>query len=362
MQGSAGFTKIELLVACVCLVVLLALLLPAMQAGNGGSRRSLCEMRLAELGKATIQYEMANGRYPGTLNAYGKDEEGLEKVGTWAVAFLPYLESETTYALWADPNTTGQWSRRGGGTSVMNSPFYPKKDRFICPADANRGDGLSPNSYAVNAGFFPDTLPPDYEGLDPHEIARRSSRPANGVFSNQLPLEMECVYTKYTRCRILGSRADAPTRASDIRDGLTNTIAIAESINADGWGQVGHSIGWDRVEIDGVTYAGDDLNLTWSPRTSIGVVWQYRAQPSVSGVPDYAPPSWPSNTRKRSYPPSLAIPSSYHVSGFNCVMLGGSATNISRRIDYRVLQALMTPETSTSDAPDKSLHPTAEGR
>lgn len=349
-----GITKVEVVVVCLSLLVLMGLLLPVVNDGRGPARRTQCAARLGELVKSFMMYEMAKKQYPGYLNAYAEDEEGFVKVGTWAIAILPYIEQEPLYDVWADPSTTGEWNRRGGGSSKMNEPFYPRISLFTCAADDNHGDYQAPSSYAVNAGFFPDIQPSSYAGLNPHEIARHSSRPANGVFSNQLPAEIACVYTKNAKQRVLGSRADAPTSSKDVRDGLTHTIAVVESLNADSWAQVGHDGGWNTVDIDGVTYAGDDLVGKRSPRVRVGFVWQYKAQPAVSGVADYKRPKMPSPSQKRTYSPELAIPSSNHTGLFNAAMLGGSVTTISNEIDYRVLQALMTPHTKQSDVPDPS--------
>ena len=101
--------------------------------------------------------------------------------------------------------------------------------------------------------------------------------------------------------KVLGSRADAPTRVNDIMDGLTQTIAITESINADSWSFVGHDSGWQTVDIDGVAYAGDDLDSKWSPRVRVGTVWQYKAQPPVAGVADYVAPKNVKVTTKRLF-------------------------------------------------------------
>lgn len=347
-----GLTKVELLVAFVCLGVLIGLLMPAV-GSRPAARRVECAARLGELIKSFQLYEMAQQKYPGTLNAFAKDDEGMVKVGTWAISIMPYIGQEPLYDIWADPSTTGPWNRRGGGASAANEDYFPKVNLFVCGADPNLGDLRAPCSFAVNAGFFPEPLPPGYTGLNAHEIARRSSNPANAPFSNQLPAETNCVYTKYAAMRVLGSRADAPTRATDIRDGLTNTIALAESINADSWSQVGHDSGWDTIEIDGVTYAGDDLNSKWSPRVRLGFVWQFKAQPPVAGVPNYVAPKRAMITTKRDFSPELARPSSYHTGLFNAAMMGGSVMTIDNAIDYRVLQALMTPQTKSSDVPDR---------
>ncbi len=349
MKGA--FTKSDWAVAALCLLILLALALPAMQSARSRDR-SLCENRLGQVAAALMNYEMAHRSYPGYVNAIAPDEIGFVKVGSWAVSLLPFLEHEPLYDMWADPSTTEVWNRRGGGASKMNAPFYPSIRLFMCARDSNPGDMQAPCSFAANCGFFPDILPANYQGLNAHEIARQSSRPANGVFSNQLPAEITSVYTKGQPGRVLGSRLDVPTTVADIRDGLTQTIAFSESIHADSWSQTGPDSGWRTVDIDGVTYFGDDLDQAWSPRVRVGVVWQYKAQPAVPGIANYQQPAQPDIGHKRVFSPELARPSSHHYEVSSVAMLGGSVMTIRDNIDYRVLQSLLTPHTKASDVPE----------
>ncbi len=147
-------TKIDVIAGAVCLVIVAAVFLPLMNDGTSKRRRSECEMRLGQLMMGVQQFENAHGRYPGYLNAFGKDEEGLVKIGSWAIPILPYIDQEPLYEHWADPSTTGQWNRRGGGESPTNPTFYPKIRLFMCSSDENRGDVHAPSSFAVNSGFF----------------------------------------------------------------------------------------------------------------------------------------------------------------------------------------------------------------
>lgn len=345
-----GITKLELLVVFVCVTAIFCLLLPGLDFGSrDASRRVQCASRIGELVRSFQQFELAKKQYPGYLNAYGQVEQGAIKVGTWAVVLLPYIEQEDLYDAWQDPSTTAQWNRWGGGSNEMNHALYPKVSVFMCSSDTRTREGAF-SSFAVNCGYFPASAAA-YPELDPHEIARRSSHPANGVFSNQLPGEVNCLYTKNEPRRVLGSRANAPTRTGDIHDGLTHTIAIAESMNADAWSYVGRERGWDTIEVKGQLMAGDDLNAEWSPRVHGGVVWQYKAQPPKKGVPNYIKPKQTSFD-KPTFKPELAIPSSYHNGGVNTAMLGGAVYHMNKEIDYRVLQALLTPHTEESDVPD----------
>ena len=89
-RKSAGFTLVELLVVIAIIGVLVALLLPAIQAAREAARRSQCTNHLKQIGLAIHNFETARGKIP---PAY------LSGIGhaTWLVLIMPYLEEGTLY-------------------------------------------------------------------------------------------------------------------------------------------------------------------------------------------------------------------------------------------------------------------------
>jgi hypothetical protein len=79
--------------------ILIAMLLPAVQASREAARRIQCASRLTQLGIALQNYESANGVLPpGTINDHGpipNKPEGYEF--SWIVQLLPYLEEGNTW-------------------------------------------------------------------------------------------------------------------------------------------------------------------------------------------------------------------------------------------------------------------------
>jgi prepilin-type N-terminal cleavage/methylation domain-containing protein len=177
-----GFTLVELLVVISIIGILMALLIPAVQAARDAARSAECKNNLRQMAIATIHYESSRKQYPGYVSKVGN------KRATWVVALFPYMERNDLWEAWSDPNVNP------GPTVSWGS--------MICPADT---DGTSGNqlSYAANCGR------PDVNFLD---------KPANGVFLNLYEQKVT-------------TTADFISRA----DGQATTIMFAENIQADRW-------------------------------------------------------------------------------------------------------------------------------
>ncbi|RIK80920.1 MAG: hypothetical protein DCC67_08755 [Planctomycetota bacterium] len=84
-----GFTLVELLVVIAIIGVLVALLLPAVQAAREAARRMKCQSNLKNIGLACLNYESANKTYPpGARPANAQQNNGL----SFNVLILPYVE------------------------------------------------------------------------------------------------------------------------------------------------------------------------------------------------------------------------------------------------------------------------------
>jgi len=94
-----AFTLVELLVVIAIIGVLVALLLPAVQAAREAARRISCANNLSQLIIAVHNYEMPHGVYPpGTIDAKGPIVNA--KLGyhhNWIVQILPFIEQESVW-------------------------------------------------------------------------------------------------------------------------------------------------------------------------------------------------------------------------------------------------------------------------
>jgi prepilin-type N-terminal cleavage/methylation domain-containing protein/prepilin-type processing-associated H-X9-DG protein len=89
-----GFTLVELLVVVAIIGVLVALLLPAIQAARAAARRTQCINNMKQIGLAIHQYaDVHKGQFP--LMAYHNADKSskTEEQKSWIASLAPYAES-----------------------------------------------------------------------------------------------------------------------------------------------------------------------------------------------------------------------------------------------------------------------------
>lgn len=149
----AGFTLVELLVVIAIIGVLVALLLPAVQAARESARRSQCLNNLKQLGLAFQTYHDSKRTLP-----MGASPAGCCH-GTWAVLALPFLELQALAAQYQDFGGGPLAYYQGDNLTNVTSR---RIDFLTCPSDLVNNDGQKDNSgnslplklhnYAVNQG------------------------------------------------------------------------------------------------------------------------------------------------------------------------------------------------------------------
>jgi prepilin-type N-terminal cleavage/methylation domain-containing protein len=106
-----GFTLVELLVVIAIIGVLVALLLPAVQAAREAARRTQCKNNLKQIGLASLTHEESHGFLPsaGWRWAWTGDPDrgyGKSQPGGWAYSILPYVEQGNLRAIGAGGTQT----------------------------------------------------------------------------------------------------------------------------------------------------------------------------------------------------------------------------------------------------------------
>jgi prepilin-type N-terminal cleavage/methylation domain-containing protein/prepilin-type processing-associated H-X9-DG protein len=99
LGGPTGFTLVELLVVIAIIGILVALLLPAIQASRESARRAMCTNQMRQLLLALHDYEMAHEHFPaGTVDATGpvRNLPSGHHI-SWIARILPYIEERVLY-------------------------------------------------------------------------------------------------------------------------------------------------------------------------------------------------------------------------------------------------------------------------
>jgi prepilin-type N-terminal cleavage/methylation domain-containing protein/prepilin-type processing-associated H-X9-DG protein len=127
-----GFTLIELLVVVSIIAVLIALLLPAVQAARESARRTQCVNNLKQLGLAVHNYSSTTGALPptATTNPSGFPSQPTNNFGMKA-RLLPYLEQQ---AMW---NALNQGAIAESATGENDTVVTTQVAAFLCPSDNN---------------------------------------------------------------------------------------------------------------------------------------------------------------------------------------------------------------------------------
>jgi prepilin-type N-terminal cleavage/methylation domain-containing protein/prepilin-type processing-associated H-X9-DG protein len=201
-----GFTLVELLVVIAIIGILVAFLLPAVQAAREASRRSQCQNNLKQIGVAVQNHHDARRAFP--MGRNGMNQFAV----SWAFFLLPYLEETAVYNSWNSKVEVF----RPENDAAMRTPIeaYACPSRRRAAADRNFDNNNNPPlagttgvatlaDYSANAGIKLMTGMTNFEG-------------SGGVFGGFSRIEAGPIFS--------GSHISA----RQVEDGLSKTIAIGE--------------------------------------------------------------------------------------------------------------------------------------
>jgi prepilin-type N-terminal cleavage/methylation domain-containing protein/prepilin-type processing-associated H-X9-DG protein len=156
----SAFTLVELLVVIAIIGILVALLLPAIQAAREAARRSQCTNNLRQLGIAVLNFEQSKKGLPAG-HRMTKVGTNIDSLGSWVGQMLPYLEEAPLFSQINQTELFFQQTTDSGKDSASQSHhiFLPS---MSCPSDpAGTGATLgliddhygARGNYAANAGW-----------------------------------------------------------------------------------------------------------------------------------------------------------------------------------------------------------------
>jgi prepilin-type N-terminal cleavage/methylation domain-containing protein len=163
---SDGFTLVELLVVIAIIGVLVALLLPAVQAARESARRSTCQNNLRNVSLAVLSYESARRTTPPGMSFPKAAEADLGHLqvfnANWIIMILPNLEQQSVYNAFdlkrrindtATPlENNRNYNARGAQLSVLLCPSDSNNYLKYQGANSVHGGNWARTNYAGNSG------------------------------------------------------------------------------------------------------------------------------------------------------------------------------------------------------------------
>jgi len=156
-SGRRGFTLIELLVVIAIIGVLIALLLPAVQAAREAARRAQCTNNLKQVGLALANYQTAQGVFPPLAITYAEKmlpvDCAAKRDHSMFTMILPYMELRQQYDAVNFAFSAGGAGAWGGPNSGITNytAFIASVNSYVCPSDLRMtpyGLGQSLNAYS----------------------------------------------------------------------------------------------------------------------------------------------------------------------------------------------------------------------
>jgi prepilin-type N-terminal cleavage/methylation domain-containing protein len=219
-----GFTLVELLVVIAIIGMLIALLLPAVQAAREAARRMSCINHVKQLALATHNHHDVHGYLPTINTRHPNPQKGYSPTSpwfSWSCLLLPFLEQEASYAAWS--------------TCDYDSPYFSSVD-VGWPATLTGSDGRTFDTVAERYAYKTTPLllffcPSDSDANKPC---------SEGLFSKNsytisLGDSINMMYRTLKRCPFGQDVNNSRTTPGfeSITDGTSNTIAFSEIITSD---------------------------------------------------------------------------------------------------------------------------------
>ena len=296
-----AFTLVELLVVIAIIGILIALLLPAVQAAREAARRGQCLNNFKQIGVALHNYHAAFRTFPPGEQYHvewcsppGRAPDGERVVGfAWSGLIIPYMENAEVQDLFDKDLDAAGWGVWGG----VGNPNSAKAGAirlavYCCPSDPQ--DELVGVSGTFKNGPHDDD---DWWKMNAAGVADSTSAWLPGQIGDCPVVNNDGMF----------NNARQPVRISDVTDGTSQTLCVGEVTGGASGSRKGHI--WP----------------VWSLRAT---AWGINGPGTIPGDGTYQVGDWGF--------------SSYHVGGCHFLMVDGSTQFVPELIDAVVLKNITT--------------------
>jgi prepilin-type N-terminal cleavage/methylation domain-containing protein/prepilin-type processing-associated H-X9-DG protein len=203
---SRGFTLVELLVVIAIIGILIALLLPAVQAAREAARRTQCTNNLRQIAIAAHNYHDSHKTFPPGLNQFKFKTDPKHRGNSLFVFLFAYMEQENVVSGWdhGDP-----LSNTAGGLQARTAAVV---DTLICPSDL-----IEENPVETQWGYFGLT---SYGGNGGTQSYYPDFATVDGIFHLTGP-------------ESLPNKDQQPVKIAAVKDGTSFTLFFGERSHFD---------------------------------------------------------------------------------------------------------------------------------
>ncbi|NLX97118.1 MAG: DUF1559 domain-containing protein [Rhodopirellula sp.] len=312
-NGRAGFTLVELLVVIAIIGILIALLLPAVQAAREAARRTQCTNNVKQLGLGLHNYHDTYLALP----AWSYQPSTTHRFVSGLVALLPFVEQAPLY-----DQITGSTTIAGVAyppydkypVSAGYTPYRETIAAYLCPSDPGMSDkGTAPadygrNSYCFSVGDWTSSYG-DSNTRGPFARSKWFNfRTITDGLSNTIAMSEHCIGTAAgkAKTRFAGSQTVAVNAGNPT---LNSPVVCMGTVGSDG-----------RYTVASSTAFGYSYSFGFPGSTQINTILPPNGPNCCNLATDYAARM-------------LVPPSSYHPGGVNVLWCDGAVSFISETID-----------------------------
>ena len=296
-RKNRGFTLVELLVVIAIIGILVALLLPAIQAAREAARRSQCKNNLRQIGLAVLNHVDVHEHFPS--GGWGLDWTadpnrgfGAEQPGSWMYNTLPFMEEQIVHDLGSGEAITSA-AFRDASIRRHQTPFAT----FHCPtrraprvyisrwtsvheqswlggtSGIAQTQGVAKSDYAANSGdsnfISGDNLyrPASYAAIRPDLWTQTHVCERTGSLQNDR-------FVPYCQTGVSFYRSEV--KVAQVTDGMSKTYLVGEK-----WMPSNGYDGTTVLNDPGFTYGDNQSMYTGYESDNHRAAWDMKSSPTI---------------------------------------------------------------------------------